>query len=236
MFIHRRPGDAHGQAGRGGEPLRAAGGGRNDQGPVATAAHRSDPRERLLAAMVETVARRGWAGTDAEGVAARAGLGRALFYEHFDDERDCLRQAVDALVAHGEAAARELVDDPRPWEQRVRAGIERLLVVLADNEAATRVLFVEMLSAGVDARERLRGVLALSTALVEQGRIGLADTEHLPPQTSEAIVGGVASILHRRALEGEIEGLCRLRKDLTYFALLPYLEHERALAVATYSD
>ena len=48
-------------------------------------------------------------------------------------------------------------------------------------------------------------------------------------------MGGIDSILHRRALEGRIAELPALHPDLTYFALLPYLDHERALAVAATS-
>jgi hypothetical protein len=67
---------------------------------------------------------------------------------------------------------------------------------------------------------------------MERGREERASTWQLPAQTSEAIVGGVLSILHRRALQGEIDGLPELHRDLTYFALLPYLEHRRAAALA----
>ena len=55
---------------------------------------------------------------------------------------------------------------------------------------------------------------------------------HLPKQTSEAIVG-------RDRLDRAPEGAAREAqrtagpaRDLTYFALLPYLDHERAAAVA----
>jgi len=72
----------------------------------------------------------------------------------------------------------------------------------------------------------------LFTSLIEQGRSQCPNSEHLPPQTSEAIVGGIASILHRRVLQGNTDELPALHADLTYFALLPYLDHERAVVVA----
>jgi hypothetical protein len=45
-------------------------------------------------------------------------------------------------------------------------------------------------------------------------------------------VGGIAAILHRRALEDRTGELPRLCGDLTYFALLPYLGHQRAIVAA----
>src|SRR3954468_19237775 len=49
-----------------------------------------DPRERILVAMYELVAKRGYRGTTIEHIVKRAGISRATFYEHFDDRDDCL--------------------------------------------------------------------------------------------------------------------------------------------------
>ncbi len=93
-------------------------------------------------------------------------------------------------------------------------------------------MFVEVFAAGPAACERYREALSLCSSLLEEGRSLCADSAHLPPQTSEAIVGGIASIVHRRALQGKLAELPALHADLTYFALLPYLDHERAAALA----
>jgi hypothetical protein len=114
--------------------------------------------------------------------------------------------------------------------------LESLLGALACDRDGARVVFVEMLSAGPAACERHRAALALFASLIEQGRSQCAGGEHLPPQTSEAIVGGIASILHRRVLQSDTAVLPALHADLTYFALLPYLDHRRALAVADFHE
>jgi AcrR family transcriptional regulator len=193
---------------------------------------RPDPRRRLLDAMIETVALRGYDRTTISRVLSSAGLEEAVFSEHFHDKRDCFQQGVDELIWQGERAAVELFELDAPWEELVRIGLERLLGALAEDPDAARVLFVEMLGAGPTAYERQRTATALFTSLIERGRSGSPNADQLPTQTSEAIVGGIASILHRRALEGRIGELPSLASDLTYFALLPYLNHERALEVA----
>jgi AcrR family transcriptional regulator len=195
-------------------------------------APRRDPRKRLLDAMIETVAVRGYDRTTISRVLSNAGLEEAVFSEHFHDKRDCFQQAVGGLVSRGERAALELFERDMPWGELVRIGLERLLGALAEDPDAARVLFVEMLGAGPFAYERQRTATALFTALIEQGRVGSPNADQLPTQTSEAIVGGIASILHRRALEGRVGELPSLAPDLTYFALLPYLDHERALEIA----
>jgi len=225
MFHHRRSGA---------EPEQTADSRRRAAVAVA-AVPRRDPRGRLLDAMIETVALRGYDRTTVSRVLSSAGLEEAVFSEHFRDKRDCFRQAVDELIGRGERAALEQFQLKAPWAELVRAGLERLLRALADDPDGARVVLVEMLGAGPAACERRRVAMALFTSLIERGRSGSPDSEHLPPQTSEAIVGGIASILHRRALEGRTAELPALHADLTYFALLPYLDHERALAVAATS-
>jgi AcrR family transcriptional regulator len=208
---------------------------RDSSMPVATevaTAPRPDPRRRLLDAMIETVARRGYDRTTISRVLRGADLQEAVFTEHFHDKHDCFSQAADDLIGRAELAALEQFHSDAPWHERVRAALESLLWALASNPDGARVALVEMLSAGPDACERQRSALSLFASLIEQGRAQCPDGEHLPAQTSEAIVGGIASILHRRVLQANTAELPALHADLTYFALLPYLDHERAMAVA----
>lgn len=204
----------------------------NPRGAVATAP-RGDPRRRLLEAMIETVALRGYDRTTISRVLSSAGLEEAVFSEHFHDKRDCFWQAIDGLIERSERAALEQFELDAPWGELVRIGLGRLLGALAENPGGARVLLVEMLGAGPAACERQRTALALFTSLIERGRSDSPNADKLPAQTSEAIVGGIASILHRRALDGRLAELPSLASDLTYFALLPYLDHERALEAAS---
>jgi AcrR family transcriptional regulator len=207
-----------------------------DAAPVTVAvatAPRQDPRRRLLDAMLETVALRGYDRTTVSRVLSSSGIQEAVFSEHFHDKRNCFLVAIDELLGNVECAAVELFREPAAWPERVRFGLRSLLDALAEHPDEARVAFVEMLGAGPAACERGRAVLALFAALMEEGRYYTPNPDQLPAQTSEAIVGGIVSIVHRRVLQGNVEELPSLHSDLTYFALLPYLDHERALAAAT---
>jgi AcrR family transcriptional regulator len=199
--------------------------------PVLRASRRDD-RRRILEAMIETVASRGYDRTTLTRVLQSAQVSEGVFDEHFSDKSDCFMQALEDLIGGAEIVAIDLFHEPTAWPEQVRIALQRLLRALARNPGAARVAFVEVLSAGPHAHERHRSALALFTALIERGRSMSMSTDHLPPQTSEAIVGGIVEILRRRVLEGDIAELPALHKDLTYFALLPYLEHERAATVA----
>ena len=55
-------------------------------------------RGRLLAAMAEVVASKGYGAVAVRDVIARAGVSRKTFYEHFDNKEECFLAAYDAGV------------------------------------------------------------------------------------------------------------------------------------------
>jgi AcrR family transcriptional regulator len=195
-------------------------------------AHCADPRARILDALIATVAYRGYDRTTVERVLQTADVPGAVFDEHFQNKEDCFMQALDALVARLQGSVLEQFDTRAPWPERVRRGLKALLVALASDPEAARVGMVECLSAGPVANERYREILSTFVPLLEEGRCHAAFPEHLPPQTSEAVVGGIASILHRRVLEERTPELPKLLGDLVYFALVPYMGHHRAITAA----
>lgn len=196
----------------------------------------TDSRRAILDALVRTIALRGYDRTTIDRVLLTADVPAAVFEEHFEDKHDCLLVALDELIAGVQTAVRERVGASAPWQERVRAGLEALLAALAGHPDGARVAFVEYLGAGEAAIARVHRAIASAIPIIEEGRRGGPDggvpapgTGHLPPQASEGVVGGIASILHRRILEGETSQLPALLPDLLYFALMPYLGHERAL-------
>jgi AcrR family transcriptional regulator len=202
----------------------------------------ADPRRDILDALVQTIALRGYDRTTIDRVLSLAKVPAPVFDEHFEDKQDCLLAALDELIARIAGAVSERVDDSAPWSERVRIGLQTLLAAFADDPDGARVAFVECLSAGEPAIARVRSAMARAIPMLEDGRsrsrrdgateAPSPDPDHLPPQTSEAIVGGIASILHRRVLEGHTAELPALLPDLLYFALMPYLGHECALTAA----
>jgi AcrR family transcriptional regulator len=194
--------------------------------------HSSNPRARVIDAMIETVSYRGYDRTTMERVLQNAAVAAAVFEEHFDDKQDCFLQALDELVAGVEGRVRESIEHGETWPERVRLGLAALLDALTEDPDGARVILVECLSAGAAADERYRALMRIFPPLLEEGRFHSANPDHLPPGTSEALVGGIVAILHRRALEDRTGELPRLLGDLAYFALLPYLDHHRALVAA----
>jgi AcrR family transcriptional regulator len=201
--------------------------------PSLSATGRSpNPRVRVLDAMIATASYRGYDRTTVERVLQTAGVSAALFDEHFANKEDCFLQALDALIARTESRVLEAMQHTAPWSERVRSGLAALTRALAEDPDGARVVLVECLSAGPAASKRHYALLRVFPQLLEEGRFHCADPDHLPACISEAMVGGIASVLHHRALSDRTGELPRLCGDLAYFALLPYLGHHRALVAA----
>jgi AcrR family transcriptional regulator len=193
-----------------------------------------DPRGRALDAFVRTVAREGYDRATIEEVLELAKVPEPVFYEHFEDKQDCMLAALDEQLRWIEDTISERVEGSTGWSERVRLGLQALLEALARDPEGARLALVECLGAGEPVLARLHSAVASCVPTLEQGRNDpeAADTDHLPPQISEAVVGGIASILHRLALERNTDELPGLLPDLLYFALMPYLGHESALAIS----
>ncbi|HST55009.1 MAG TPA: TetR/AcrR family transcriptional regulator [Solirubrobacteraceae bacterium] len=213
---------SNGRPGAGGEPLVQ----------TALAERPLDPRRRILDALVQTVYERGYDRTTVERTLQLADVPAEVFDEHFHDKEDCFVQAIDEIIGEAECIVLAQFTQQMPWAERVRVSLSALLWALAANPQAARVAIVESLGAGAAASERYRSALSIFVPLLEEGMPHAAYSQHLPPQTSEAIVGGIAAIVHRRVLEHRTHELPELIPDIVYFALLPYLGHHRAQRVA----
>src|SRR6185312_6723758 len=82
-------------------------------------------RGRMIDAMAQTVAAKGYTATTVADVVAHAGVSRKTFYEHFADREECFLAAYDAAVdVLLGAVAERMAAGPSSeidWRERVRA-------------------------------------------------------------------------------------------------------------------
>lgn len=192
----------------------------------------SDPRERILAAMAAIVARRGFSLTTVRHVTQLANVPEALFYEHFEGTDDCFLTAVDEILTDIELLVLRSFNRPLGWPQRVKLALRALLDAIAAYPEGARAAVVESYAANEQARERYCKTLRMLVPLIEEGRPLARYPESLTEQASHAIVGGIASIVHRRVLEGRTAELPSLLGELTFFALMPFLGNDHALEIS----
>src|SRR5215216_2582358 len=90
-------------------------------------------RSRMLLAITQVVADKGYAATTVADVIALAGVSRRTFYEHFAQVEDCFLAAYDAGLGQLLDAVRErLRHTPKDdWRQRAHDAIEAYLQAMA---------------------------------------------------------------------------------------------------------
>ncbi len=184
----------------------------------------SPQRRLLLAAVLAEVGERGYAETTVAAVARRAGTGRSGFYAEFASKEDCYLRAYEESAARAEAEIATAAGGVERWEEKLRAGLGRLLEFLEEDPARARALIVEVHAAGPRALRRRAEALERATAYLEWAR---ADE----PATvgSEATVAGILSVVHGR-LAGERGGLRELLGEFMFVAVLPRLGTAAAVA------
>lgn len=158
---------------------------------------RAAQRGRLLKAMTDVVAARGYPAATVADVLAGAGVSRQTFYENFRDKQDCFLAvlAESARLLEDRLAFDETGDEPVP--ERVQRLLDTYLTVMADNPDVARVFLVESYAAGpaaqaarVAVQERFaERVLGLLGAVPD--RRGGAD----PAFTVRILTGGIASLV-----------------------------------------
>jgi AcrR family transcriptional regulator len=179
-------------------------------------------RERIVAAMVEVVAERGFAHTTVRLVSERAGISTRTFYEEFESLPECFLAVLD----YGLERARELIVETLTreagWRDGIRSTLLALLVGLDAAPQLTRVWFVEALAAGSWALEHRERNLAQARSIV---------IEHLAAPglggSDSWILAGVMSsilgLIHTHLVTSE-GPLLELLGPLTGLVTVPFLD------------
>lgn len=187
-------------------------------------------RERILEAMIRSVAARGYDQTTVADVIRLAGVSRKTFYEHYADKEECFLAAYDAVVdvlVHTVGTAYR--QHQGTWPERVYAGITALAELMVEEADIARTAIVEAPAAGPTVRQRYRDALMRFTPFLDEGRAFSEFTGVLPANASRIAVGGVAALLFDEIHAGRTENLVGVVPDLVFAALLPLVGPEVAM-------
>jgi len=189
----------------------------------------SGERNRIAAAMVEVVGRRGFAQTTLEAVLDASGLSEQAFNRHFADLEDCFVKVWDELTLQHAARAAAVYERPGPWRDRMRAVAWETLRFLQEDEDRARFLVLEVLNAGELAQAHRDLVIAGEVRWVDDGRHELAGPDSVPDSVAGHVVGAINELLIRNTASGELFKGDQYVRELMYLAVRPYLGHAEAL-------
>lgn len=156
-------------------------------------------RERLIAAMAEVCAERGYAESSVAEVAKRAGVSTASFYRQFKDKRECMLASFDELFGRLlEAIEAACPRDAEPGE-RARAGAGTAAALLVDDVPTACLLSVEIIAVGPAGVRAQQAAIECLAGLVVEG----PDASIHPGDPAWVAVAACTSLIARRSAEGE---------------------------------
>ena len=116
----------------------------------------SNQRSRLIGAMIEEVAERGYAATTLARLVGLAGVSKRAFHELFRTKEAYFLATYDAIVANAMRRIGAAYRCEGDWQARLRAGFAAYAAEVVDEPKAARLVLVEVLGAGPAALARMR--------------------------------------------------------------------------------
>ena len=178
-------------------------------------------RGRMLGAMADAVAEKGYAGTTVADVVAGAGVSRKTFYEHFRDKEECFLAAFDTgvdMLLEAIMAAQPRGDGG--WLELTRARVRAYLQSLSSEPAFARTFLIEVFAAGPRALERRADVLRrfahLFRDLHVEARRQFPQLPPVPEPIYIAAVGATNELVSDFARAGRTAALPELEDTLVY--------------------
>jgi AcrR family transcriptional regulator len=187
-------------------------------------------RERLITGLIEVLYEAGYQKTTVSLIGQRAAVSKSDFYKHFESKDDCFYAAYEVAIERirTEVVAACGKHSKSQWPPRVRDGLSSLLATLAADPALASISLVEGLRAGRGVYDRYQSAVESFVVYLRDGAPEAPGGGEVPEATDEAIVGGIASLLGRRVLAGEVEQIGDLLPEILEFALTPYLGTDEA--------
>ena len=167
-------------------------------------------------------------------IGRRAAVSKSDFYKHFRSKDDCFLAAYDSAVGRIRWCVREACErDPgAAWPPRVRDALVAAITLLEDEPQLATIALAEGLRAGRDVHDRYQLALGGFVAYLRQGAPAPPGGGTIPAATDEAVIGGIASLLGRRVIAGDVD-VDVLLPQLLEFALTPYLGNAEARRIVS---
>jgi AcrR family transcriptional regulator len=178
---------------------------------------RSSQRERLLRAMLECVAERGFEGATVPMVVATARVSGNAFYEFFADKTDCFLAACDGVAQELLSELVALTAEP-DWIQAMRKGTRIYLRWWAQRPAFARAYLLSLQRAGERADEqRERTYDLFRTMFTDLGRRARAEQPGLAPLSplvARVLVAAITQVVAEEIRAGRADQLEELADEI----------------------
>jgi AcrR family transcriptional regulator len=193
----------------------------------------ADQRRRILRAIAELVAERGYAEVTVELIVKRARCSFKTFYKHFEGKEECFVALFENSFERTERAIRQrLAVDPQPWPEQVVLALRTLFELIVEEPTIARAVIVESPTVGPGIAERYEQASKGLVPLFRAGREFNPRGSELPATIEETLAGSVFWSAYQRLIVGEADQLAGDLPALIELVLRTYLGQAEASRIA----
>lgn len=193
----------------------------------------ADQRRRLLRAVGEVVAERGYSQITVEQIAKRAHVSFKTFYKHYGSKQECFEDLFEVAFSTTERRVGEALADPGlSWPEEIEIALSTLAEEIADEPTMSRAVIVEAFTVGEEMTARYERAMRALTPLLRAGRERSPRGADLPDAIEETLAGAVFWSAYERLIVDEAETLSDYLPVLTEMILRTYLGPAEAGRIA----
>ena len=178
-------------------------------------------RTRLIRAMLDCVAERGYPATTVGDVVAAARCSRNAFYELFEDKEACYIAAADETGAQMLAALVSAAQQEESWLDALRSGTRSYLRWWVDNPQYAAAYLIDLPTAGrraLEQRDRVyAGFATMFEGLAARARAEQPLLPPLPPLAPRLLVMSITELIAQEVRQGRVASLMELEDQLVRF-------------------
>jgi AcrR family transcriptional regulator len=193
---------------------------------------REDPRERIIAAVIDLMASKGYRSLTITDIAQEAAVSLTTFYRHFQGKDEvvvaALRRSTDQIIAVVAPSFRDTPD----WSHAVGAGLRAFFAFLVVERPFARF-------GGVDVQSGSRWVLEVREQILSSTQAFNAEGYRLypgvEPIAAEAIASSIDALVFDQIVRRGEEHIYEITPTAIYLALAPFVGVDEACAIANSS-
>lgn len=162
----------------------------------------AERRTQVLAVARDVFAEKGYHAAKIDDIVQRAHIARGTFYLYFKDKRAVFGELLDDLFGRLRTAIRRIdVTAAEPLLDQLRANVQRVVALLFEERALTKILVSDAVGLDPDFDERLLAFYGQVRAVIEGSlaegqRLGLV-RPCAPELAATAVIGSVKEIVYQ---------------------------------------
>lgn len=178
-------------------------------------------RWRILFAVAEAAADKGYTATTVADIAAVARVDKRVFYSHFRDKQEAFMAAHELGFQQTMAVVASSFFSAGSWPERVWQGVHAGSYFAATHPSIARIGYVESHAIGASAIQRSKDSIAAFTIFLQEGN--QRDGKPQSQLAMDAIAAAISEVGYQQCRHGDPDQLPRLSYVVTYLALAPFL-------------